>query len=85
MPNIRRQPLLTSVVVRYGIAYDACHDTGEALLAAFRTALQTYRDRESWQTLMRNGMAKDFSWGTAAKEYVRMFERVKQLRAVAGV
>ena len=29
-------PLLTSVVVRYGIAYDACHETGEALLA--RTA-----------------------------------------------
>ena len=28
-------PLLTSVVVMYGIAYDACHDTGEALLAAY--------------------------------------------------
>ena len=27
-------PLLTSVVVKYGIAY-ACHDTGEALLAAY--------------------------------------------------
>lgn len=25
-------PLLTSVTVRYGVAYDACHDTGEALL-----------------------------------------------------
>jgi hypothetical protein len=32
--------LLTSVAVGYGIAYDACHDVGEALLAAygFRTA-----------------------------------------------
>jgi hypothetical protein len=28
-------PLLTSVTVRYGVAYDACHDTGEALLAAY--------------------------------------------------
>ena len=28
-------PLLTSVAVKYGIAYDACHDTGEALLAAY--------------------------------------------------
>lgn len=28
-------PLLTSVVVRYGIAYDACHDPGEAMLAAY--------------------------------------------------
>lgn len=33
-------PLLTSVAVKYGIAYDAAHDIGEALLAAygFRTA-----------------------------------------------
>lgn len=33
-------PLLTSAAVRYGIAYDACHDVGEGLLAAygFRTA-----------------------------------------------
>lgn len=33
-------PLLTSPAVRYGIAYDAAHDIGEPLLAAygFRTA-----------------------------------------------
>ena len=33
-------PLLTSAAVRYGIAYDAAHDIGEGLLAAygFRTA-----------------------------------------------
>lgn len=33
-------PLLTSISVKYGIAYDAAHDIGEALLAAygFRTA-----------------------------------------------
>ncbi|MFD4420777.1 hypothetical protein ACFWN7_04635 [Agromyces sp. NPDC058484] len=38
--RLSQLPLLTSVAVRYGIAYDACHDTGEALLAAygFRTA-----------------------------------------------
>ena len=28
-------PLLTSVAVRYGVAYDAAHDVGEALLAAY--------------------------------------------------
>lgn len=33
-------PLLTSAAVKYGVAYDAAHDVGEALLAAcgFRTA-----------------------------------------------
>lgn len=33
--RLEQLPLLTSVVVRYGVAYDACHDTGEALLAAY--------------------------------------------------
>ncbi len=28
-------PLLTSVVVTFGISYDACHDVAEALLAAY--------------------------------------------------
>ncbi|TRW45315.1 hypothetical protein [Georgenia yuyongxinii] len=38
--RLNQLPLLTSVVVRYGIAYDACQEVGEALLAAygFRTA-----------------------------------------------
>jgi hypothetical protein len=33
--RLNQLPLLTRVVVKYGIAYDACHDTGEALLAAY--------------------------------------------------
>jgi hypothetical protein len=33
--RLTQLPLLTSVVVRYGIAYDACHDPGEAMLAAY--------------------------------------------------
>ena len=28
---------------------------------------------------MRNGMNKDFSWNASAKEYVRVYERVRQL------
>lgn len=33
--RISQLPLLTSPAVKYGIAYDACHDIGEALLAAY--------------------------------------------------
>ena len=38
--RLGQMQLLTSVAVKYGIAYDAAHDIGEALLAAygFRTA-----------------------------------------------
>jgi len=55
--------------------------TGEALLRAIHQATQLYRDQDSWQKLMRNGMAKDFSWKVSAREYVRVYERVRQLHA----
>ncbi len=55
--------------------------TGEALLRAIHQALQLYRDPLSWQKIMRNGMAKDFSWRVSAREYVRVYERVRQLHS----
>jgi starch synthase len=53
---------------------------GEALLATLKAALAAYQDKASWQTLMRNDMGKDFSWSASAKEYVRVYEKARQLR-----
>jgi len=53
--------------------------TGEALLRAIHQALQLYRDQGSWQKLMRNGMSKDFSWRVSGREYLRVYERVRQM------
>jgi starch synthase len=58
--------------------------TGEALLATVKQALLAYRDQSSWQTLMRNGMSRDFSWGASAREYGKIYDRVRQARASAG-
>jgi len=57
--------------------------SGEALMRTIHQALPVYRDQPSWQKLMRNGMAKDFSWRVEAREYVRVYERVRQLHAQA--
>jgi starch synthase len=54
--------------------------SGEALLLTIKEALRAFRDQTSWQTLMRNGMGKDFSWNASAKEYVRVYERARQQR-----
>jgi starch synthase len=56
--------------------------SGEALLLIIKEALKSFRDQTSWQALMRNGMHKDFSWNNSAKEYGRIYERVRQLRAI---
>jgi starch synthase len=53
----------------------------EALLQTIKEALQAYRDQTSWQVLMRNGMSKDFSWGASAREYVKVYDKVRLMRA----
>ena len=54
--------------------------SGEALLLTIRNALKVFRDHATWQQIMRNGMNKDFSWTASAKEYVRVYERARQMR-----
>ena len=55
--------------------------TGDALMRTIHQALAVYHDKESWQKLMRNGIGKDFSWRIEAREYVRVYERVRQQHA----
>lgn len=55
--------------------------SGDALLRTIHQALDAYKDQTSWQRLMRNGMSKDFSWKNAAREYVRVYERMRQLHS----
>jgi starch synthase len=49
---------------------------GWSLLAAIREALAAYRDRRRWDSLMRNGMAKDYSWASSAAEYSALYRRL---------
>jgi starch synthase len=57
--------------------------TGEALMRTIHQATTVFRDQPSWQKLMRNGMAKDFSWRVETREYIRVYERVRQQHAQA--
>jgi starch synthase len=60
--------------------------TGQALVQTVRAAIRTYRDRNTWQVLQANGMAKDFSWRVSAAAYVTLYEAAKRPRIprVAG-
>ena len=58
--------------------------TGDALLATVRAALAAFKDKEGWKKLMLNDMNKDFSWAASAKEYIKIYERVKQSRSAAA-
>jgi starch synthase len=54
--------------------------SGEVLLDTVKAAIGAFPDHAKWQTLMRNGMKQDYSWISAAREYVKVYERCKQGR-----
>jgi starch synthase len=66
-----------------GTGFKFADYTGEALLTTIKQALLDYQDPSSWRILMRNGMVRDFSWGASAREYGKVYERARQVRASA--
>ncbi len=54
--------------------------SGEAMLETIRMALAAFRDKARWQVLTKNGMAQDYSWEASARDYVRVYERARQLK-----
>lgn len=50
--------------------------SGTALLEAVRLAIEAYRHKADWTAMMRRGMRRDFSWSTAAVEYVALYQQL---------
>lgn len=44
------------------------------MLDAIRRALAAYYDRDHWQTLVTRALKCDNSWGSSAKEYIKLYE-----------
>jgi starch synthase len=61
-----------------GTGFKFQEHTGDALMRTIHQALAVFKDQTSWPKIMRNGMAKDFSWRVEAREYIRVYERVRQ-------
>jgi starch synthase len=40
-------------------------------------AARAYRDLATWRLLQRNGMAQDFGWDNAAREYAALYARIR--------
>ena len=48
---------------------------------ALRYAFASFADKTQWRKLMRNGMARDYSWTNPAKEYIHLYEEVVRRRS----
>jgi len=50
--------------------------TADALMSAIERCVAAYHDPTIWRALQRNGMARDFSWRHAAREYATIYARL---------
>jgi starch synthase len=57
-----------------GFVFSDFHPQG--LRWALDYALDTYPHHSTWEKLMRNGMAKDYSWDVQGREYVELYGRL---------
>ena len=67
-------------VTQKGTGFKFTEYSGEAMLETIQMALAAFRDQTRWQVLMRNGMAQDYSWDASARDYVRVYERARQIK-----
>ena len=83
VPLVRRTGGLKDTVKIYqekyhtgtGFGFEAY--TEEALNGALRYMLLVYQDHSAeWQGIVKRGMEQDFSWGTSAGEYVKLYEQM---------
>ncbi|HET7596739.1 MAG TPA: glycogen synthase GlgA [Burkholderiales bacterium] len=49
-----------------------------SLIAAVERAVAAYRAPETWRSLQRNGMDRDFSWTEPARRYAALYRRLAQ-------
>ena len=69
----------TSDSLRNGTANGFVFDAYElhALEHAVGRALDAYADRDLWSGLVRRALVQDWSWDASAREYLRVYERVR--------
>jgi starch synthase len=50
--------------------------SADVLRSAIERAVGTYRDARTWREVQRNGMARNFGWDAAARQYADVYRRV---------
>jgi starch synthase len=84
VPIVRKTGGLADTVQQFdpetleGTGFVFEHYTSEGVRWAIDFALDVFADRKAWLKLMRNGMSKDFSWGTQVERYIELYQDLAQ-------
>ncbi len=53
--------------------------TANAMISEIKKAIKIFtNDKETWKTLMKNGMKSDFSWLNSAKKYIELYKKLTE-------
>jgi len=63
-----------------GTGFSFVDFTKTALLEALSRALALFSDKRQWQEIQRRGMSRDFSWESAGRAYVDLYQRAQRVR-----
>jgi starch synthase len=84
LPVVRETGGLKDSVIPYneytgeGTGFSFANYNAHEMLYTLERAIWVYQNnKEAWAQLMRQAMAEDFSWRRAAKEYIKLYERLQ--------
>ena len=81
VPAVRATGGLDDTVEDYagngkGTGFKFVNYDSKELLKALQRAYKVFQQPEEWKKLMRNGMARDFSWEHSAQQYVNLYKEL---------
>jgi len=85
VPVVRKTGGLADTVRLYnwetqeGTGFVFEHYNADSLHWAMEYAVTTYTKKKAWRKIQIQGMREDFSWEKQIKEYLRLYEKIKQL------
>lgn len=59
-----------------GNGFSFANYNAHEMMGALREALSLFNDRRSWNRLVRQVMAVDFSWNVSAEKYISLYKRI---------
>jgi starch synthase len=83
VPLVRAIGGLRDTVIEGQTGFVFEKSTSASLAAAIRRAFKLFPDRARWIQLQQNGMARDFSWTTSAKQYFDLYAALVEEHAPA--
>lgn len=91
IPVVRKTGGLADTIINYnpakktGNGFVFANYDAKGLSSAINHALDTYKYRDRWNTLMRHGMSQSYSWELPAKQYIKLFRFAQQKRRKAPI